>query len=202
MSEGPQERALGGEEIEFDELAGRAQSFPGVPRLPDELLGGLPLSLAGHPGSAPIPATGARRPRPAIATSAQPAGLRHNWVPIGPADVAGRVRALACADPGSADPQPWSAASAGGGVWKTTNGARRWEPLWHAQPSLTVGALAVAPSNPARGYAATGGAVPPTPLGVRGHGGSVPTDPGATWSGHPPTVAGPADPPNPAHRGG
>ena len=36
----------------------------------------------------------------------------------------------------------------GGGVWKTTNSGRTWEPIFDSEPISSIGAIAVAPSNP------------------------------------------------------
>jgi len=44
----------------------------------------------------------------------------------------------------------------GGGVWKTTNGGVTWEPVFDSQPISSIGALAVAPSDPNTLYAGTG----------------------------------------------
>jgi photosystem II stability/assembly factor-like uncharacterized protein len=43
-----------------------------------------------------------------------------------------------------------------GGVWKTSNAGVTWEPLFDGQPVASIGALAVAPSNPQVIYAGTG----------------------------------------------
>lgn len=48
------------------------------------------------------------------------------------------------------------AGAAGGGVWKTTNGGASWRPLMELEPTLTIGAVAIAPSNPSVMYAASG----------------------------------------------
>src|SRR5215469_8103639 len=46
--------------------------------------------------------------------------------------------------------------SVGGGVWKTTNGGLTWEPIFDNQPIGSIGALAIAPSNPEIIYVGTG----------------------------------------------
>src|SRR5947208_7472465 len=43
-----------------------------------------------------------------------------------------------------------------GGVWKTTDYGRVWEPIFDDQPTGSIGALAVAPSNPDIVYAGSG----------------------------------------------
>jgi photosystem II stability/assembly factor-like uncharacterized protein len=48
------------------------------------------------------------------------------------------------------------AGAAGGGVWRTDDGGLHWRPLMDDQPSLTIGAVAFAPSNPDVIYAASG----------------------------------------------
>ena len=46
--------------------------------------------------------------------------------------------------------------AAGGGVWKTVNAGLTWQPLLQHESASSVGALAVAPSNPDVVYAGTG----------------------------------------------
>jgi hypothetical protein len=48
------------------------------------------------------------------------------------------------------------AAAASGGIWKTTNGGLSWAPKTDDQPTLDMGAVAIAPSNPDVVYAGTG----------------------------------------------
>ncbi len=46
--------------------------------------------------------------------------------------------------------------SAGGGVWKTDDAGRTWQPLMQHQSASSIGAIAVAPSNPDILYVGTG----------------------------------------------
>src|SRR5262249_11302551 len=65
----------------------------------------------------------------------------------------GRIAALA-AHP--TDPDTLYVAAASGGVWKTTNAGKNWTPLTDFEATLSMGALALAPSNPEVIYAGTG----------------------------------------------
>jgi photosystem II stability/assembly factor-like uncharacterized protein len=87
------------------------------------------------------------------------------WTSIGPSplavtspanansNVSGRITGVAV-DP--TDANVIYIATAGGGVWKTTNGGTNWIPLTDTQRSLSMGAIAVARSNPQVIYAGTG----------------------------------------------
>jgi photosystem II stability/assembly factor-like uncharacterized protein len=77
-------------------------------------------------------------------------GLR--WRLIGP-HRAGRVTAVA-GIPGR--PAVYYMATPGGGAWKTTDGGVVWEPIFDAARVSSVGALALAPSNPDIVYVGTG----------------------------------------------
>ncbi|MGD2123191.1 MAG: sialidase, partial [Gemmatimonadota bacterium] len=64
-------------------------------------------------------------------------------------------RAIAVAGiPG--DPLTYYVGAASGGIWKTTDGGTHWEPIFDDQPVSSIGALAVAPSDPAVVWAGTG----------------------------------------------
>ena len=85
-----------------------------------------------------------------------------NWKPLGPFGIkpgntgniwAGRVNSIAV-DP--SNPQRIFVATAGGGVWRTTNGGQSWTPLTDDLENLTIGAIAMAPSDPNVIYAGTG----------------------------------------------
>jgi hypothetical protein len=90
------------------------------------------------------------------------------WVAVGPQpsqpfgvvdrsggfpEASGRVTALAI-DPRNS--QVVYLGGAEGGVWKTTDGGILWTPLTDSQPSLAIGSIALAPSNPDIIYAGTG----------------------------------------------
>src|SRR5215207_9231235 len=85
------------------------------------------------------------------AASQQPAGTidpalfsELHWRHVGPFR-AGRVNAVAGA---IGQPNTFYSGSVGGGVWKTTNTGRTWTPIFDSTGVASIGAIAVAPSNP------------------------------------------------------
>ena len=75
------------------------------------------------------------------------------WVSLGPGNGGGRMTALA--------PHPGVdgtilAGAASGGVWKTIDEGLSWRPLTDGLADLSVGALAIAPSNPSVVYIGSG----------------------------------------------
>ncbi|MBC5824833.1 MAG: hypothetical protein GIX02_08400 [Candidatus Eremiobacteraeota bacterium] len=90
------------------------------------------------------------------ANVALPLGGLH-WRSIGPAIAGGRVAAVAGTD---SDPNLYFAGAAGGGVFRTTNGGATWLDVFGHQPVASIGALAVAPSNPRIVWVGTGEATP------------------------------------------
>src|SRR5205085_343589 len=54
------------------------------------------------------------------------------------------------------DPDIVYVATASGGVMKTTNGGTTWEPVFDNETSSTIGAIAVAPSDPSIVWVGTG----------------------------------------------
>jgi hypothetical protein len=70
-------------------------------------------------------------------------------------------------------------AASGGGVWETTDGGMTWTPLTDTQKTLSMGAIAIAPSNPSVLYAGTG---TPDNGGDYGRGILISTDGGSTWT--------------------
>ncbi len=69
----------------------------------------------------------------------------------------------------------------GGGLWKTTDGGTVWKPIFDGQPVASIGAVAVAPSNPNILYAGTGEADMRSDI-CFGNGVYKSTDGGKTWS--------------------
>src|SRR5437868_3788620 len=97
---------------------------------------------------------------------------------LGPA-VGNRVASIAGV-PG--DPSSYSAGAASGGVWKTTDGGIRWNPVSDSMPVPAIGALAVAPSDPNVVWAGTGEAWAIRDSDVIGDGIYKSMDAGKTWT--------------------
>lgn len=94
------------------------------------------------------------------------------WRLVGPFR-GGRVTAVAGL-PG--DPNTFYFGTPGGGVWKTTDGAQVWHPIFDSVPVPSVGALSVAPSDSNILYVGTGEQ-------TKGHGIYRSSDGGKTWNG-------------------
>src|SRR5947208_561480 len=102
-------------------------------------------------------------------------GLR--WRMIGPFR-GGRTIAVSGVE---GQPNTYYFGGVGGGVWKSTNGGNTWQPIFDSQPIASVGALAVAPSNPDIIYVGTGEADFRSNL-TYGNGVYKSTDGGKTWT--------------------
>jgi photosystem II stability/assembly factor-like uncharacterized protein len=97
---------------------------------------------------------------------------------MGPAS-AGRISAVAGI---AGDKNTYYAGAASGGVWKTTDGGQTFEPIFDGQTAQAIGALAVAPSNPATVWAGTGEAWAIRDADIFGDGIYKSTDAGRTWA--------------------
>src|SRR6266436_9758053 len=136
---------------------------------------------------APTPAQG-RRPakRPAEAAPVSGADSLNNlkFRNLGPSVAGGRVAAVVGV-PG--DRNVYYVGAAAGGVWKTTDGGDSWEAVFKDQPTASIGAVALAPSNPNLVWVGTGEGNIRNDI-INGHGVYYSPDAGKSW-----TFAGLAD---------
>jgi photosystem II stability/assembly factor-like uncharacterized protein len=75
-----------------------------------------------------------------------------HWRLVGPFR-GGRVLAVTGV---AGEPEHFYFGSVNGGVWETIDAGRTWNPIFDGQPAQSIGAIAVAPSNPRVLYAGTG----------------------------------------------
>src|SRR5262245_21456613 len=69
----------------------------------------------------------------------------------------------------------------GGGVWRSDNAGRTWDPIFDGQPIASIGAIAVAPSNPDVIYVGSGEADMRSDIS-HGNGMYKSVDAGKTWT--------------------
>jgi photosystem II stability/assembly factor-like uncharacterized protein len=100
-----------------------------------------------------------------------------HWREIGPLR-AGRTRALAGVP---SEPATYYLGAVNGGVWKTTDGGATWHSIWDAQPTGSIGAIAVSLSNPDIVYVASGEGLQRPDLST-GDGVYKSTDAGKSWT--------------------
>ncbi len=131
------------------------------------LLAGTPLSVIPHVAAA-------QEAKPAAETPF--AGMQYRL--IGPFR-GGRVSAVAGV---IQDPDTFYQGASGGGVWRTEDGGNTWTSLWDklTEASPSIGAIAVAPSNPDVIYVGTGEANIRGNV-ITGNGVYKSTDRGKTW---------------------
>jgi photosystem II stability/assembly factor-like uncharacterized protein len=98
------------------------------------------------------------------------------WRMIGPFR-GGRVNAVTGVQ---GQPTVFYFGSVGGGVWKTTNSGRTWMPVFDSQPIASIGAIAVAASDPSTVYVGSGEADMRSQISY-GNGMYKSTDAGKTW---------------------
>jgi photosystem II stability/assembly factor-like uncharacterized protein len=107
---------------------------------PSVVLGGLLASLAAVPAQAQ--GTAAAEPSTPF-TPAHVAAVA--WRNLGPANMGGRITDI---DVPVGRPATMYVATAGGGLWKTVNAGTTWAALFQDQATVSIGDVAVAPSNP------------------------------------------------------
>src|SRR5436309_459734 len=136
----------------------------------------IPLTSRAQGGRKPARAA---RPAPTptaaapVADTATFSQLRYRY--IGP--VGNRVAAVAGV---AGDASTYYAGAASGGIWKTNDGGIHWQPIFDDQPVQSIGALAVAPSDPNVVWAGTGEAWIRSHISI-GNGIYKSTDAGKTW---------------------
>ncbi len=121
----------------------------------------------------------------AVIARSRPTAASHSPSPLealhfrnlGPAVAGGRVTAVAGV-PGNAN--VYYVGTAGGGVFRTEDGGVSWAPLFQHQAVSTIGALALAPSNPNFVWVGTGEANIRNDV-VTGHGVYFSPDGGRNW---------------------
>ncbi|MBC7789912.1 MAG: glycosyl hydrolase [Anaerolineae bacterium] len=108
-------------------------------------------SLALALGAASLATVHSAAQSPASLDSATLAALR--WRPVGPANMSGRVSDV------EGIPSPsrtFYFAAAAGGIWKTTNAGTTFRPVFQNERCISMGDLAIAPSDTNVLYAGTG----------------------------------------------
>jgi len=131
-------------------------------------------------GGAPQPVAAANAPAPAADQAKKPEedplfkGL--TWRLVGPFR-GGRVLAVSGV---VGEPNTYYFGGVGGGVWKTTDGGISWSPMSDKEKFSSVGAIAVAESDPNVVYVGTGEACIRNNI-LQGNGMYKSTDAGKTW---------------------
>ncbi|RMG23028.1 MAG: hypothetical protein D6730_15290 [Bacteroidetes bacterium] len=109
---------------------------------------------------------------------AETALAQMKWRAIGPANMGGRVTDI---DGLPGDPSTFYVSGADGGIFKTTNGGATFEPIFDGQDAYSIGALAIAPSDPNVLWVGTGEGDPRNSVGY-GRGVYRSLDGGKNWT--------------------
>lgn len=96
---------------------------------------------------------------------------------IGPAGMSGRVTAI---DVVHTNPDIMYVGTASGGLWKSTSGGIKWEPIFDKEVTASIGAVAIQQSNPSVIWVGTGEGNPRNSLNG-GYGIYKSLDGGKTW---------------------
>ena len=90
---------------------------------------------------------------PPLRSAASTRAQRGNWIPTGPRNVPGRVRALAVHP---TNPSIMYAGLASGGVWETSDGGETWSTTWPNTASPSIGGISICHDHPETIWVATG----------------------------------------------
>ena len=96
---------------------------------------------------------------------------------IGPGGMSGRVTSI---DVVESNPDIMYVGTASGGIWKSTSGGIKWEPIFEKEATASIGAVAIQQSNPSVIWAGTGEGNPRNSLNG-GYGIYKSLDAGKTW---------------------
>ncbi|MGQ9673614.1 MAG: VPS10 domain-containing protein [Candidatus Aminicenantales bacterium] len=96
---------------------------------------------------------------------------------IGPANMSGRISDV---DAVISDPNIIYVGTAAGGVWKSTDGGMKWNPIFDDQPVASIGAVTICQKNPDIVWVGTGEAAPRNSVSI-GRGVYRTLDGGRTW---------------------
>ncbi|APG64948.1 hypothetical protein LPB136_06070 [Tenacibaculum todarodis] len=96
---------------------------------------------------------------------------------IGPGGMSGRVTSI---DVVETNPEIMYVGTASGGIWKSTSGGIKWEPIFEKELTASIGAVAIQQSNPSVIWAGTGEGNPRNSLNG-GFGIYKSLDAGKTW---------------------
>jgi photosystem II stability/assembly factor-like uncharacterized protein len=113
----------------------------------------LVLTICAAPLPSALVAQRARASGPPPAVPAADSLNNLKFRNLGPAVAGGRVTSVAGV-PGQ--PEIYYVGAAAGGVWKTTDGGHSWDAIFADQPTASIGAIALAPSNPNLVWVGTG----------------------------------------------
>jgi photosystem II stability/assembly factor-like uncharacterized protein len=116
------------------------------------------------------PSVAGAQPAPSITQGLQ-------WRLVGPYR-GGRTRAITGVP---AHPHTFLAGAVNGGVWRSDDDGRTWAPIFDSQPTQSIGAIAVAPSDASIIYVGSGEGLHRPDLSV-GNGMYRSTDGGQTWT--------------------
>ena len=97
---------------------------------------------------------------------------------IGPAGMSGRVTAI---DVQLSNPDVMYVGTASGGLWKSTSGGIKWEPIFDNEVTASIGAVAIQQSNPSVIWVGTGEGNPRNSLNG-GYGVFKSLDGGKSWT--------------------
>jgi photosystem II stability/assembly factor-like uncharacterized protein len=98
---------------------------------------------------------------------------------IGPGGMSGRVTSI---DVVASNPEIIYIGTASGGIWKSTSGGIKWQPIFEKELTASIGAVAIQQSNPSVIWAGTGEGNPRNSLNG-GFGIYKSLDAGKTWQG-------------------